>query len=429
MYWFFRLLNSRDGERFLSQTPFLALVEPHSMHIERDARTGQSPLDDCPFNDEVPELEPVTSIESIRSFWIGVAGLAVIAHVAIFLELLAMNAIDKWYWKFLSSLQGQQWVFDLFSSMHYVTSKSLLPCICLATVTPILYWRGGLLQRFALSLAIVVATMNSSAFRWAWGNSDHHPIVLLISLVTCWIMFPILFLFTPIRTKNLRLIVATCLLILTVCASFITMAGLRSGNEFLHWQSFFGLAFLYAILRRNWGKVAIIESSATDEQIERTSSGTLLELMVVWGLASASYLYFSQSQDRSAILYYFLSSVLGLVCLLACISLYQRSLSAKRRNAFRFLFLWLAIACCMSLNAIESIDFRRNIIFSHRKPSAFGLRQGSRVLAAQMRMEDGRSAKIPFGQINRLTAWVSSTISLSTSTIEDALAKSMIAFR
>ncbi len=309
-----------------------------------------------PFSDDEPLPAEKSSRESIRSFWVCMAGLAVLAHVAIYFELLFMRTIEHW---------RANWIYAATDLLRLVLSQSFVPSLILASVVPILYWRGGLAQRFVVALAIVVAAMNSSVPYWGWQLADKHRLlVCLLAITGCWVMFPILFLLTPIRTERLRLVVATCLLVLTVCVSFINMADLRRSHEFLYWQTLFGSAFVYAILRRNWGTIAMLESSATELQIERTSSGTLLELMAVCGLASASYMYFSQSSYDRPISYYMQGLLLGLVSVLVCMSCFKRFQAWKLSQVPWLVFFWFVISVLFHVNTLMSFYARRNVFLS-----------------------------------------------------------------
>lgn len=321
---------------------------------------SESELAHDPFRDDEPLPLEKSSKESIRSFWVCIAGLAVIAHLAIYFELLFVQTIDDWL--------GRQYSIRFFQPpryvLHVVFSQSFVPCIILATVVSILYWRGGLAQRFVIALAITVAAMNSSIDSRGVPLIDRSPLFGLLTISGCWAMFPILFLLTPIRTERLRLVVATCLLVLTVCVSFINMTDLRRSHEFLYWQTLFGSAFVYAILRRNWGKVAMLESSATEGQIERTSSRTLLELMAVSGLASASYMYFSQSSYDQPISYYLHGALIGVVSVLVFMSCFKRFQAWKLGHILWIVLFWFVMSALFHVNTLMSFYGQRSVKIS-----------------------------------------------------------------
>ena len=126
-------------------------------------------------------------------------------------------------------------------------------------------------------------------------------------------MFPILFLFTPLKTIQLRLVAATCLLIMTVCISVIHMIGLRRSYDVLSWVSLYGAVFLYALIRRNWGNVAILEAGVSSDRIERTSSRTLLEMMIACSLACAVAMYLTQTELNRPVWLLGQTSLFGIV--------------------------------------------------------------------------------------------------------------------
>ena len=315
-----------------------------------------------PFSDDEPLPVEKSSKESIRSFWVCIAGLAVLAHTAIYFGLQLMPMVNDWLWR----QYNVRWFNPPRYVLYLVFSNSFVPCLILATVVPILYWRGGLAHRFVIALTIAVATMNSSIDTRGFQVVDRSPLLAVLTISGCWAMFPILFLFTPIRTERLRLVVATCLLVLTVCVSFINMADLRRSHEFLYWQTLFGSAFIYAILRRNWGKVAMLESSATEVQIERTSSGTLLELMAVCGLASASYMYFSQSSYDRPISYYLQGSLLGVVSILVSMSCMRRFQAWKLGHIPWLILFWFVISSLFYMNTLMNFYSQRTFGVSWR---------------------------------------------------------------
>ena len=172
-------------------------------------------------------------------------------------------------------------------------------------------------------------------------------------------MFPVLFLFTPINTRQLRLIVASCLLVLTFCVSVINMIDLRRSLELLYWESVFGSAFLYALLRRNWGKVAMLESASTVDQIERTSTRTLLELMTVSGLACASVMYWSDSTYAGLLLYFVQASVLGLASVQVSMACFRKIYVWRPKHIPLFVFLWLVMWILISANSLLNLVHSR----------------------------------------------------------------------
>ena len=172
----------------------------------------------------------------------------------------------------------------------------------MGALVPILYWRGGLLQRFAISVVLAVTTMNlaTEAFHSSWILKV--PVRQLSAILLCWIAMPVLFLWTPINTRPLRLIVACGLMLLSLCLSILHMFSAPRNINLLYWEALYGASLCYALIRRNWGRVAILESGSELDQIERTSSRTLLEIMAVCGLACAASMYWSTWLNRGVVL-------------------------------------------------------------------------------------------------------------------------------
>lgn len=327
------------------------------------------PLSDVdPFRDNLPRSTEPPTRESIKSFWIGFAGLALLTHVTICIELLATRYVAYWLREDAQKTRFRSWHWDAIMSVDSVSAESLLPCIVIATIVPVLYWRGGLAQRFALSGVFVLVAMNSSISLSIWDNFSFAQLRGLLAIAGCWAMFPVLFLMTPIRTRRLRLIVASCLLVLTFCVSILNMTHLRRSLELLYWEAVFGSAFVYALLRRNWGRVAMFESAAMSEQLERTSSRTLLELMAVSGLACASVMYWSESTYAGLLLYFAQASALGVACVLLSMTCYVRMRAWRPRHIALLAFLWLVMWAVLSANSILVFMYGR---FAYASWAAF----------------------------------------------------------
>jgi hypothetical protein len=270
-----------------------------------------------PLSDIEPAKPEEDSRRSVASFWIGCSGLAILSHVAIFL-VLRILAGTQWFLETFvfangndRNSRGNYW--EILRGVAVVVNDSLMPCIVIATVVPILFWRGGLGQRFAISLALAITTMNYSLFHFGYRGLRSQDLQALLAILGCWLVFPILFLCTPIKTDRLRLIAASCLLILTVCVSVIHMIGLRRTYDVLSWVSLYGAAFLYALVRRNWGNVAILEAGVSSDRIERTSSRTLLEMMIACGLACAVATYLTKTELNRPVWFFGQTSLFGIV--------------------------------------------------------------------------------------------------------------------
>ncbi len=283
------------------------------------------------------------SRESIKSFWVGCSGLAVLAILAS-IGVFTLGKLDSWLVSLLNISNGQSY-WNACYGISTVIGATLIPGLVLCALVPVLYWRGGLLQRFAISVVVAVTTMNltTDVFHGSWNLKV--PVRQLIAILLCWIAMPVLFLWTPINTRPLRLIVASGLMLLSLCLSILHMFSAPRNINLLYWEALYGASFCYALLRRNWGRVAILEAGTTLKQIERTSSRTLLELMAVCGLACAASMYWSTSLYSSVVLQLVQALVLGIGCILASMAGIRIVLSWKATKIWKLfaigLIMWL----------------------------------------------------------------------------------------
>lgn len=238
----------------------------------------------------------------VASFWWGCCGLAVLAllssvGVGATLEL-CLRTFQKWIYGWVS--QGNTPI----SSSHFwgisravvMTFESVfVPSAVIASVVPILYWRGGLLQRFGISLAIAICVMNI-----AIADSYHNIFKMRLSesirvmqIVACWISLPLLFSYSPIRTTKLRLIVSSMVLTIAVCISILVLIDAPRASRLISWQALYLAGFSWALFRRNWGNTVVIEGGTSTTEVERTSSRTLMELMIVSAIAIVAGIIFT----------------------------------------------------------------------------------------------------------------------------------------
>ena len=296
-----------------------------------------------PLNGDEDAGPVLPSRESIKSFWVGSSGLAVLAILAS-IGVFTLGKLDSRLVSLLNIPWGRN-SWNACYGINIVIGASLIPGLVLAALVPILYWRGGLLQRFAISVVLAVTTMNltTEIFHGSWNLKV--PVRQLIAILLCWIAMPVLFLRTPIKTRPLRLIVASGLMLLSLCLSILHMFSAPPNINLLYWEALYGASFCYALLRRNWGRVAILEAGTELEQIERTSSRTLLELMAVCGLACAASMYWSTSLHRGVVLQLAQAIVLGMGCILASMAGIRIVLSWRATKIWKLfaigLFMWL----------------------------------------------------------------------------------------
>ncbi len=296
-----------------------------------------------PLDDDETAGAIAPSRESIKSFWVGCSGLANLAILAS-IGVFAIGKLDGWLLERLNVPFGRGF-WEACYGIHVVIEASLIPGIVLGALVPILYWRGGLMQRFAISVVLAVTTMNltTNVYMGSWGTKV--PTRQLIAILLCWIAMPAIFLWTPIKTRHLRMIVASGIMLLTLCLSILHMFEAPRNINLLYWESLYGAAFCYALIRRNWGRVAILEAAMDVEQIERTSSRTLLELMAVCGLACTASMYWSTKLNVGVGVQLVQATVLGIGCVLVSMTFIRSVLSRSATKIGKLfalgLLMWL----------------------------------------------------------------------------------------
>jgi hypothetical protein len=313
---------------------------------------------DSPFDDVEDSLEKALrsepSRESVHNFWLTIAGLAVLVHLVAVTLTSAVSYYQDILFRSSSylNLRGMDW--QTAELIRKLVAESFVPSIVIASVIPILYWRGNLIQRFAISLVIALTVLNLVGGNYWRVNFRYLRMLLpgLIAICLCWISLPILFSKTPIRTKQLRLIVATAIFILAFCVSLFHMYEAAANERYLFWETFYAVAFCLALIRRNWGSVATLEATATHDQIETTSSRTLMEMMIVGSLACAAAMYWSVRPDTLVLLD--LGSAAGLAFVSVWASTWTIGRGLERRStSISNLLIWfgmgLYFACSILL--------------------------------------------------------------------------------
>jgi hypothetical protein len=290
--------------------------------------------------------------ECVKSFWVACAGLACLTYlmalVAIVLSNYAMKSIETSFVGNTSpTVVPRAWIGLLLLSFYGNSSICLLPGLALISIVPILYWRGDLFQRFAISIVMGVTMANM------FGNGSyygyHVPSISNWISVGMWIGLPCLFLWSPIRIRSLRLIVSGCVMVLLVCVSFIHMSNLPQGPEVIYWLTFYGASFAFALVRRNWGSVVFFERTATSRQLERTSTKTLLELMVICGFACSFVLYWTRRMDEVEWFSLGIASAHGIITILLSVVYFKIALDRCKRKVRMLAIAWLIGGVWMSI--------------------------------------------------------------------------------
>jgi hypothetical protein len=244
------------------------------------------------------ELTPT----QVASFWWGCCGLAVLAllssvGIGALFEIL-LYAVQKWIYRSIE--QGDvplspKHFWGISQAIRISFESCFVPSAVIASIVPILYWRGGLLQRFGISLAIAVCVMNV-----AIADSYHYLVQMRLSgsirvlqIIACWVSLPLLFSYSPIRTAKLRLIVSSMVLTIAVCISVLVLIDAPRASRLVSWQALYIAGFSWALFRRNWGNTVVLEGGTTTTEVERTSSRTLMELMIISAIAIVAGILFT----------------------------------------------------------------------------------------------------------------------------------------
>ena len=163
-------------------------------------------------------------------------------------------------------------------------------------------------------------------------------------IIACWVALPVIFIWTPIKTRQLRLIVASGVFLLTLCVSILHMQQAERNEFFLGWISLYAAAFSFALLRRNWGGIAMCEAGTRAEDIVTTSTRTLFELMAVSGLACSAASFWSTRSDMNAVILFASAAVVGLLMAVISIILIRFPLEAGNYRILKILLIWSVVA-------------------------------------------------------------------------------------
>jgi hypothetical protein len=252
-------------------------------------------MDDL-FHDDSPQsIEP--SRQSLKSFWGLVACVAIAAFFATALAYWMREMVDY----HVDRILNNPWRSKHSPISSVVFDSCLVPSLVAVAVTPLLYWRGGLAQRFTLSLMIAIAAMNLNSHQGSYYFGSKVNWNLMAIMVLLWGSLPILFLYTPMSTRPLRFFATACILGTAFCVGMSYLEFAPFNHRILCWEATYGAALGYALIQRNWGRIATLEDSANANQIERTSSRTLLELMSVSAMACVATSFWSVSLNNDMV--------------------------------------------------------------------------------------------------------------------------------
>ncbi len=226
-----------------------------------------------------------TSPQAVRNFWIGCAGLAILGQLVSAGLVTAVAFLDTYFRYLTWQLLGGQTVWA-FTELHALTlSCFVTPSIVLIAINPVLLWREGLVLRTAIACSIALTSL---AMIIGWLHSSYRidklPLLIpgLATSVACWLAIPIVLCWPKFRKFPLaRCAVFAALTLLIVCVQLRLMVRFAFSTWVASWVTILVCGFAYSLAVRTWSSWATFESSGLEDKVERTSSRTLMELMVV----------------------------------------------------------------------------------------------------------------------------------------------------
>ena len=251
------------------------------------------------------------------------------------------SKINFWLleYAFGSQIGGQN--ISTYWTHELSVTDSFLPSFVLLSLIPILYWRGGLAQRFLISISIAIIAMNAVSDPISYFTKGDERLERVREILLFLLLIPVLFWFAPLRTRSLRLIVAFCLVALGFCTSIYLMGRVPRSLHVHSWTSLYLAGFGLALLSRNWGSIALLEATTNAEDLERTSSKTLLELMAISGLCIVITMFWTREIDQNLIFAVGTSIATGCSAAVVGITNVQVGLGCKRYGWKRVAMMWL----------------------------------------------------------------------------------------
>lgn len=251
------------------------------------------------------------------------------------------SKINFWLleYSFGSQIGGQ--TISPYWTHELSVTDSFLPSFVLLSLIPVLYWRGGLAQRFLLSISIAIIAMNAVSDPISYFSKGDERLERVREILLFLLLIPVLFWFAPLRTRSLRLIVAFCLVALGFCTSIYLMGRVPRSLHVHSWTSLYLAGFGLALLSRNWGSIALLEAKTNAEDLERTSSKTLLELMAISGLCIVITMIWTREIDQNLIFAVGTSIATGCSAAVVGITNVQVGLGCKRYGWKRVAMMWL----------------------------------------------------------------------------------------
>lgn len=258
-------------------------------------------IDDGVNSESTARTADTSNSQSLYSFWKGIAGLAVLAHVAIIVSMLVVGVCDRTLSTFMlsginqsnyntqiSRATYQQW-YDM-QEFEFNCLRAMVSGYAWICVFPILLWRGSLGKRFAI--ATILFTCFLFLFDQIGGYSLQSSLILwaksktILAVIACWTALPLLLSLRVIKASRLlREFVTWGTMALAACLSIATMDQ-PSALWIVAMIATYGFIVLLSLALRHFRSSAMLEALALPQSISRTSTGTLIALMGVGAVFS-----------------------------------------------------------------------------------------------------------------------------------------------
>ncbi len=302
---------------------------------------------------------------AVKSFWLGCSGLAVLAHATALASVYVSKVLHSWL---LDRLVGSLPIAMLWRSLSAIEQMvcwCLVPSMTLLAALPILCWRGSFGWRCTIALTLIV-----SVLCFVSDSLGYVPRVKLVDelndlsgLISCWLAVPGIFLCPPFnRLWQLRLVAGLGLTVILVSLLLNGLERIPPAMYVVSWLILFPTAIIATLFFRNAGRLATLEKTATEADIQRLSSATLMELMGLAGVLCALIMFWTGSFDLQRVL-----APLAVALAVGVTTPFSAGLSLARwwragsQHTRRYLFLsWLCCSIIFGAASAFLVDWTYN---------------------------------------------------------------------
>ncbi len=292
---------------------------------------------------------------AVKSFWLGCSGLAVLAHVVALASVYLGKVVFDWVGNNFYDTLGGMVLWHCMRVLEQTISGCFVPSVILVAALPILAWRGSFGWRSLIALTLIVSAIGLMADSLGYlprpGKLADEALELL-ALAGCWIALPAISLCPPFsRLWKLRLLAGVGIYALLGCILLVGLDHIYDGMV-VSWLILFSTAIAGTLFFRNAGKLATLEATATQADIQPLSAATLMELTVLSGALCAAVMYWTSSVDPQRYLVLFCTALaIGIVVPSSC----GLSLAGWWRGGncrWALLLSWLTCGFCFGIASL-----------------------------------------------------------------------------